>query len=470
MRRQERPHWSAHWGQALAARLGYLALPAAIGATGGYAADAALRPVVASTTIALGIGMVVAILVAIITARALRPLLPLAMLLRLSLVFPDRAPSRFRIALRVGNPKRAEAWAARSLCTTQSTTASEQAAQLLTLCAALNVHDRRTRGHSERVRALTELVAEELGLPEPERVSLRWGALLHDIGKLHVDRDVLNKQAPLTDREWEEVHHHPVEGRRLVAPLSSWLGDGARAIDQHHERYDGLGYPQGVRGDEISLAGRIVSVTDAFDTMAAVRAYKPAMDVKEARAELVRCAGSHFDPAVVRAFLGISVGRLRWTIGAAAFLAPVSLLPGMPRLGAGWARLAGVGSASLQGAVAAVVLTGGLSLPGLGGESTPSPAAPAVAPMHVVADQPHGRDALGNDPDDEDPRTREGDGARSDEQADIARLAALINQILAPVVADESGPLAPVLQPVLDELEPIIDPISGSLPALPGLG
>jgi len=308
--------------------------------------------------------LIPSLVVLIVVDHFARRFLPLAVLLRLSLVFPDRAPSRLAVALNAGNPRRLAAYLQQS---TDAGRASDTET-ILTLAAALNAHDRRTRGHSERVRALTELVAVELGLDAFEAEQLRWAAFLHDIGKLRVPPAVLNKRGELDRREWGAVRWHPIHGEELAQPLAPWLGEWIHAIRDHHEKYDGTGYPMGRAGAAISLGGRIVSVTDSFETMTAVRSYNRPKKPAEAREELARCAGTHFDPAVVRAFLAISLGRLRWTAGLAAWLAQLPLLGVTARAGAQVVTTA----AGIESSGGSLVGTAALALAGAATPLTPA--------------------------------------------------------------------------------------------------
>jgi len=303
--------------------------------------------------------------------RAARRLLPLAALLDLSLIFPDRAPARFAVARRSGRPSELRA----SLQHAHDTGRTDHAQRLQTvieLVLALSVHDRASRGHSERVRVFTDLLAEELKLPESDRNRLRWAALLHDIGKLEVSPAILNKPAKPSEDEWAVLHRHPEEGARLVAPLLPWLAEWGLAVEQHHERFDGTGYPRGLRGHEIALAARIVSVADVYEVMTAPRPYKRPMSVTAAREELVRVAGTQLDPAIVRAFLNISVGRLWRTIGFGAW---IGQMPTLARLFSFWGWAAsGTGLAT---AIAATVLA-------VGGGIGPA-ASPIASPIHGPA-------------------------------------------------------------------------------------
>jgi HD-GYP domain-containing protein (c-di-GMP phosphodiesterase class II) len=268
-------------------------------------------------------------LVFVVVGRLCRRLLPLAALMRLALVFPDAAPSRFRLALGSGTVTSLEsrlADARRGLATDAPADAAER---LLALVALLDTHDALTRGHSERVRAYSQSIGKELGLDRTELDLLNWAALLHDVGKLDVPRELLVKREKPTDEEWEALRGHPAAGACLAAPLDDWLGEWGDAIEQHHERWDGRGYPNGLAGTEISLAGRIVAVADVFDVITSSRSYKEPSTWSAARMEITRCAGSQFDPEVVRAFLAISVRRSRLT-AAAAWMANISVLARIP--------------------------------------------------------------------------------------------------------------------------------------------
>ena len=297
--------------------------------------------------------MVVASAVAYGVERALRRLTPMVMLLQMSLLFPGRAPSRFRLARRACSTDVAAALSPRA-----GDDAHAVAERVVGLLAALSRHDRHTRGHSQRVQVLAEMLAGELAISRADRHRLRWAALLHDIGKLSVSVAVLTKPARLDDDEWEQVRAHPEEGARLCGPLLDWLGEWGLAIPEHHERYDGTGYPHGLSGSTISTAGRLVSLVDAYETMTATRPYKKPLATRDARTELARCSGTHFDPAMVRAFLAIPLPRLLWASGPVSFLVQ---LPFLPLVQAGGrtasAALTAAGTGIVAGGAAVVLVT-----------------------------------------------------------------------------------------------------------------
>lgn len=259
------------------------------------------------------------------------------------------------------------------------------AQQVLELTVALSVHDRATRGHSERVQVITDMITRELHLPEEDRARLRWAALLHDIGKLKVPTRVLNKPSQPDAREWTILRRHPAEGARIVAPLLSWLTDWGEAVAQHHEQLDGSGYPLGLRGSQISRGARIVAVADVFEVITAPRAYRRPVSVAEARQELVRVSGSQLDPKVVRAFLNVSVGELWQVVGLGAILCQLPLV----------ARLLGMFSRPLpllRGSTAAADAAGALLVAGLNPPAQvppPGRTPPSVAqPSPSVGSQP----------------------------------------------------------------------------------
>ncbi|MBJ7609312.1 MAG: HD domain-containing protein [Candidatus Dormibacteraeota bacterium] len=328
----------------------------------------------------------------VVFERLARRLLPLAALLDLCLVFPDRAPGRFAVARRSGRQSDLRESLRKALAAGDLHQARRMQT-VMELVLALSVHDRGTRGHSERVRVFTDMLAEEMNVPDSGRGRLRWAAILHDIGKLEVPRSTLNKQGKPSEDEWAVLHRHPAEGAQLIASLMPWLGEWGSAVEQHHERFDGRGYPHGLRGDQISLAARIVSLADSFEVMTAPRSYKRPMSVVAAREELVRVAGTQLDPTAVRAFLNISVGRLWRAVGLGAWLAQFPLVA---RLTSTAARL---GVPRMATAIAATVLAlggfAGAAGPGhvFASDSRPSPpvgSALANAPATSPAGGPSG--------------------------------------------------------------------------------
>jgi putative nucleotidyltransferase with HDIG domain len=292
----------------------------------------------------------VSTIVVVIVDRLARRLLPLVTLLDLSMLFPDKAPSRLAVARNAIRRRPIEEQLAR--VRDAGADPGAVAREILTLVAALSAHDRPTRGHAERVRMFTDLLAEQLKVPRRDRDLLRWAAILHDIGKLQVPATLLNKPGKPTEQEWVVLKAHPAHGAEMAAGLLPWLGEWADVIVQHHERYDGTGYPTGLSGSGISLGARIVSVADAYDVMTAARAYKRPVSRAAALRELIKFSGSQFDPTVVRAMVAVGAPRLRRTQGVLAWLADLPLVASSAVPAATVARVVGA-SALATGAVAA---------------------------------------------------------------------------------------------------------------------
>ena len=176
------------------------------------------------------------------------------------------------------------------------------------LAAALEERDRYTGEHSESVVDLTARVAEALGLGPDEVSDVRRAALLHDIGKVGIPDEILNKPGPLDQREWGIMREHPAIGERILRAIPG-LGPIARVVRHEHERWDGNGYPDGLAGTEIPLAARIILACDAYHAMVSDRPYRRAMSHTDAIAELNAHAGTQFDPDVVEALIGYLYGR-----------------------------------------------------------------------------------------------------------------------------------------------------------------
>jgi diguanylate cyclase (GGDEF)-like protein/putative nucleotidyltransferase with HDIG domain len=157
--------------------------------------------------------------------------------------------------------------------------------------------------HSKRVSDLCEYIAEQLHMSTLEIQRMRIAGLMHDIGKIGIPESILNKPGKLSDKEWEEIRRHPETGFRILAASNEFI-DISAAILEHHERWDGKGYPRGISGESISLQARIIAVADAYDAMTNARSYKQPMDLQAAVDELHQGAGTHFDPNIVRVFTG----------------------------------------------------------------------------------------------------------------------------------------------------------------------
>jgi putative nucleotidyltransferase with HDIG domain len=180
---------------------------------------------------------------------------------------------------------------------------------LLALGTALDLRDSRTAGHSRRVCTYSLEIAQRLSCTQAELKLLRQGALLHDIGKLAIPDAILWKPGPLTPEEWTIMKTHVEAGYEMVRSLEL-LSPVAELILAHHERYDGTGYPRGLKGDEIPLCARIFAVADALDAMTTVRPYQDSIPIALAVEEIRRNAGKSYDPQVVEAFLAIPLETL----------------------------------------------------------------------------------------------------------------------------------------------------------------
>jgi PAS domain S-box-containing protein len=174
--------------------------------------------------------------------------------------------------------------------------------------AALDLRDKETEGHTRRVTDLTLKLAEFMGLGEKERVHIRRGALLHDIGKMGIPDRILLKPDTLTGEEWEIMRQHPSYAYKLLSPITH-LGPALDIPYCHHERWDGSGYPRGLKGEAIPLAARIFAVADVYDALCSDRPYRPAWTREKALEHIKSLSGVHFDPKVVEAFLQVVGGN-----------------------------------------------------------------------------------------------------------------------------------------------------------------
>ena len=177
----------------------------------------------------------------------------------------------------------------------------------------LESDDEYTGHHTEDVVDLSVRVAERMGVSEEIRRETELGALLHDIGKIHIPDAIINKPGPLDDAEWAIMKTHTIEGQRMLDQVGGLLTSVGLVVRASHERFDGGGYPDGLAGGAIPLAARIVAACDSFNAMTTTRSYRKALPVSHAVEELLRCSGTQFDPAVVDALLAV-VGDPGWTL------------------------------------------------------------------------------------------------------------------------------------------------------------
>jgi hypothetical protein len=289
-------------------------------------------------------------------------------LLRMPLAFVNRAPSRVRAAFGASDDP------------------------IVATTVAFFLHDRRARVNAARVQHLSVAIAARLGVHDDDLERLRWAAVVHDIGKLEVPRRVLNSAGKPSKKDLAVMRDHARRGDHYVASFGPWLGEWVHAVDQHHERYDGAGYPGGLAGGDIGLGARIVAVADAVEAMTAARPYKRPMSVSAARREVERCAGAQFDPAVAAVFLDIPINEVRSTIGLMGWLAEFPLVGAVQKLGPSVNQLGNnVASGARLAAGAAAVTIGGTAVsamvaaPALASGSAPTTITSVMSTSTVVS-------------------------------------------------------------------------------------
>ena len=176
----------------------------------------------------------------------------------------------------------------------------------LLLGDVIEADDEYTGQHTQDVVELTVTVADKLGVDDETRRAAEFGALLHDVGKVAIPNEIINKPGPLDDEEWAIMKTHTVEGQRMLERVGGLLARVGMVVRASHERYDGGGYPDGLAGEDIPLAARIVSACDAFNAMTTDRSYRKALSLEVAIAELRNNAGTQFDPDVVEALVAVA--------------------------------------------------------------------------------------------------------------------------------------------------------------------
>jgi putative nucleotidyltransferase with HDIG domain len=179
-------------------------------------------------------------------------------------------------------------------------------ATLHALAAALEARDVETKGHSERVVSYCLRLGNQIGLRDRQLITLEHGALLHDIGKIGVPDGILLKRGALTDDEWGHMRRHVEYGAQILKGID-FLEGATQIVAQHHERYDGSGYPSRLEGEDICLGARIFAVADAVDAITSDRPYRAGRSFEDAADELIRCSGAQFDPRVVQAFAEVPI-------------------------------------------------------------------------------------------------------------------------------------------------------------------
>lgn len=177
------------------------------------------------------------------------------------------------------------------------------------LAEAIDAKDPYTRGHSDRVKRMSLAVAKQLGFSEERLEALEYGALLHDIGKIGIKDEILQKQGSLSPQEYESIQEHPLIGVKIVEGVE-FFKDKIPMIRHHHEQYDGGGYPDGLAGEAIPLEGRIIAIPDAFDAMTSARPHRNILPLQDVLLEMEKCKGKQFDPKVLEIFIRNRIYKL----------------------------------------------------------------------------------------------------------------------------------------------------------------
>jgi putative nucleotidyltransferase with HDIG domain len=189
-------------------------------------------------------------------------------------------------------------------------------AMVKSLVSALEAKDKYTRDHSNRVTEFSLAIARAMGLDDRELQDLEMAAILHDVGKIAIPEKILNKKTKLTDEEFAVIRQHPVIGETILKPVVE-LQTIARIVRHHHERYDGRGYPDGLKGQAIPIGARIMTVADAYDAITSSRPYRDYESHNYAVKEIIKCSGMQFDPEVVEHFLEVAKGFISDRSGGA---------------------------------------------------------------------------------------------------------------------------------------------------------
>lgn len=189
----------------------------------------------------------------------------------------------------------------------------ELVTSIKTLISVINAKDKYTYGHVERVVIYSRIIADKLKLSEYDKKILIYGAYMHDIGKINISKEILIKKMKITSEEWKILKQHPENGVEIIKSVES-LKVLIPLIINHHERYDGKGYPNKLKGKEIPYLARILTVVDSFDAMTSNRPYNERKTYEEGIEELERCSGTQFDPEIVKAFIEV----IRSNVGLSA--------------------------------------------------------------------------------------------------------------------------------------------------------